>query len=616
MEWVVILTAHFNFIADSYQKGDIMLSIIVNWIYMGILVFIVGIALMQGYTVLMKKVDKKDRELDYGIGHVLFAGILGTTVYSQLFSIFWRVNIEANIGLMVMVLLYALWQRKYITKMFHSWNEGYIFLGKWKMVIPVLIGIAIIAFALSGAGPAKLIDTDWYHAQTIRWIEEYGCVKGVANLFYALGFNNAQHYFDALFSMVWVFGQSLKATGGFFGLVIFIHGLLRVVQWNKHDIHIADMLAVWEIAYSIIVTAFFADPYVDTLPNILVLFIMTEWIALLEEKREDTVWFGFYCLLAVYAVVCKTSVAMIVLLTVYAVYLLIKQKKAIQILLYLGIGLVIALPFLITNVLTSGYLIYLLSAIDIFDVKWKIDPAVLQYSVDNMVAFARMPGAPMEEALNCGLAWVPGWFAAESISHQVLYIAIVLFVIYDLIQVAACLVKKADLDFAMLWPRICVYLGLVYWFFTIPQVKYCWSFLIFATAVVPMYYFEKYRKKNEKEKLSLKRWILGKEYPIIVKGIMALSLMLLLLYTGFYSLRTLGYMKDNVLEHPVMQTDYENHVFNTVEKNGHTFFTRIDDGDIVCGYYIFPYLDNKEDLERLAVGESLGEGFYFEDMVK
>jgi hypothetical protein len=48
----------------------------------------------------------------------------------------------------------------------------------------------------------------------------------------------------------------------------------------------ADMLAVWEMAYSIIVTAFYADPYVDTLPNILVLFILTEWFALLEEKQE------------------------------------------------------------------------------------------------------------------------------------------------------------------------------------------------------------------------------------------------------------------------------------------------------------------------------------------
>lgn len=593
-----------------------MLSIIGNWVYMGVLVFAAGMALMQGYTLLMEKINEQKSDIGFGIGHVLLAGILGTTLYAQIFSLFYRVNWEANVVLIIFALVYAVWQKKYIVKMIASWNGEIAFLGKWKALVPVLIGIAVIAFSLSGAGPAKLIDTDWYHAQTIRWIEEYGCVEGVANLFYALGFNNAQHYFDALFSMVWVFGQSLRGTGGFFGLVIFIHGLIRAIQWKKHKLHIADMLAVWEVAYSIIVTAFFADPYVDTLPNIIVLFIMTEWIALLEEKSEDTVWYGFYCLLAVFATICKTSVAPVVLLTCYAVYLLINQKKALQIPIYLGIGFVMAVPFIITNVITSGYMIYLLSAVDLFNVRWKIDPAVLQYSVDNMVAFARMPAASMEEALSCGLAWVPGWFAGESISHKVLYIAIVLFVIYDFVRVCMDLVKKNNVDFAMLWPRICVYIGLVYWFFTIPQVKYCWSFLIFATTVIPVYYWEKRRSELEDESMSVKEIVCGKSYSFFLKGIMAASLMLLLLYTGFYSLRTLGYMKDNVLTQPVVQKDYENHVFNTVEKNGHTFFTRIDNGDIVCGYYIFPYLDNKEDLERLVVGESLGEGFYFENVAE
>lgn len=589
-----------------------MLSIIINWLYMGIPVFLLGTALMQGYTGLMSKVNREKIANDFGIAHVLFAGILGTTIYAQIFSLFYRVNMEANILLIVLLAVYSLLQRKYLKELISSWRLSYAFMGKWKLMIHVLICLAVIAFALSSAGPAKLIDTDWYHAQTIRWIEEYGCVKGVANLFYALGFNNAQHYFDALFSMVWMFGQSLRGTGGFFGLVIFIHGLLRLVQWKQHTHHLADMLAVWEIAYSIIVTAFYADPYVDTLPNILVLFIMTEWIALLEEKREDTVWFGFYCLLAVFATVCKTSVAMIVLLTVYPVYLFVKQKKGAQILLYLGLGFCIALPFLVTNVITSGYLIYLLSSFDIFNVKWKIDPAVLQYSVDNMVAFARMPAASMEEALSCGLAWVPGWFAAESVSHKILYIAIVGFVIYDLLQVAGGLIKKKNVDFWMLYPRICVYLGLVYWFFTIPQVKYCWSFLIFPVAVIPMYYWEKKQMPVEQKGISVKKVILGKEHTWIQKGLMLISLLLLLMYAGFYSLRTLGYMKDGITKNPVMQQIYENHVFDTVEKNGHTFYTRIENGDIVCGYYIFPYLDNKDDLERLVVGESLGEGFYFE----
>ena len=92
---------------------------------------------------------------------------------------------------------------------------------------------------------------------------------------------------------------------------------------------------------------------------------------------------------------------------------------------------------------------------------------------------------------------------------------------------------------------------------------------------------------------------------------MCIAVALFLMYSGFYGIRTLGYMKDSILNYPVKQADYENHVFDTVKVNGHTFYIKIDNGDIVCGYYIFPYIDNKEDLENLVVGDSLSEGFYF-----
>ncbi len=572
-----------------------MLSILGNWLYMGVLVFLAGSALIQGYLWLMGKLCH-ERETDFGIGHVLFAGIMAATLYAQIFSVFYRVNIEANLVLVLLLAVYAFWQRRYLGERFAAWRQEYCFLGKWRKLLYIIAGITAIVFAMSSAGPDKLVDTIWYHAQTIHWIEEYGCVRGTANLLYSLGYNNAQHYFDALFSMKWLLGQSLKGTGGFFGLVIFLHGLLRVCRWKRHAHHCADMLAVWEMGYSIIVTAFYTDPYVDTLPNALVFFILTEWFGLLEEKKEDTVWFGFYCLLAVFAVVCKTSVAMTVLLSAYPVYLFVKKKKARLILFYLGAGFLITIPFMITNVIVTGYPVYLLSALDFFDVPWKIDPAILEYSVDNMVAFARMPEGTMEEALNCGLRWVPSWFRAESVSHQILYLAVALFVGFDLIYTVISLFRKKAVDFWMLYPRLCVYAGLAYWFMTIPQVKYCWSFLIFPIAVIPAYYLERKLK------------------PLFAARLMQLvSFALLLMYVGFYSLRTLGYMKEGITQYPVMQADYRTFVFEAVEKGGHTFYIRIDDGgDIGCGYYTFPYVENKRDMDRLVVGDSLREGFYFD----
>ncbi len=575
--------------------GESMLSIIINWIYITLLVYVSGDFVMQIYWKIMHKKEKT------GNFAIIFAGILFTTWYAQIFSIFQGVSLSANIVLVLFCLFYTVINRKRIIRRIKHTYDFYFIENKIKGIITCIFAFTvIISFALSSAGPAKLIDTDWYHAQTIRWIEEYGCVKGVANLFYALGFNNAQHYFDALFSMKPFLGQSLRGSGGFFGVVIFMHGLGRVIQFKSHRKHIADSLALWEIAYSIIITAFYADPYTDTLPNMIILYIMVEWFAMLENKEEDIEKLAFYCMLGVFATVAKTSAVMVVLLAVYPIYLLIREKRKAQIMIFILIGFVISIPYFVTNIITTGYPIYLLTAFDFWELPWKIDPEVLRYSVDNMVQFARMPLGTIEEALNCGLKWIPGWFMRESISHQLLYIAIVIFSLYDMVYIGkdmVCFIKRRIpvSDFWMILPRACNLIGIVYWLFTIPQVKYCWAYLIFPIAVIPVYYWERQEKKS-----------------IAVKGLILTACGLLVVYTGFYGLRTLKYMWNGAKNYPLYQADYENHVFHTVEKNGHTFYTRIDDGDIVCGYYIFPYLDNKEQINELVVGEELRDGFYID----
>ena len=591
-----------------------MLSVLSNWIFMGLLCGASGFALLRGYHLVMNKLNPGSKEPAFGISHILMAGIVGTTLYAQIFSVFGRVNAEAFLVLAAASILYLVWQRKavasYLTEKLKEFKETqedaqkaaqedaqtcdkvtkWLQTGAWGVFL-----LAVVAFACASCGQTKLIDTEWYHAQTIRWFEEYGCVKGVANIFYSLGFNNAQHYFDALFGMDWLYGQSMRGSGGFFGILMFGHGLFRLTGWRSHEKHLADALAIGEVTYSIIVTAFFTDPYVDTLPNVLVLFVLTEWFILLEKDCEDVREYGLYCLFALFAVVAKTSVAMIVLLAFYPVYLMLKQKKAKQIWVYLGMGFLLAVPYLITNFITTGYPVYLLASLGVLPVKWQVNPEVLRYSVDNMVAFARMPGATMEEALTCGLRWVPVWFQNESISHKLLYLGLVCLIFIDLGIVIKHLVKREEVDMKYLFPRLCVYAGLVYWFFTIPQVKYCWAFLIAPVAMVPVYYWEQKEGKH----------------PLWQKGMVLLSVLLCLMYCGFYSLRTLGYMKD-ALTYPVMQADYKQFDMGIAEKNGRQFYVREEGKDLTCGYYLFPYLENKDDLDSLVFEEDLGKGFYIE----
>jgi len=565
-----------------------MLTVLLNWIYILITTYITGNACLRLLGRLFRGKEETGKESPF---YDLFAGIMCTTCYAQVYSLFGGVGVLANLLLLGFCVVYSVIYGKKMTAELLAWKKNC--LGKMPAVLLVITILSLIVYALCTSGAPKLIDTDWYHAQTIRWIEEYGCVTGVANLFYSLGFNSAQHYFDALYSMKDFLGQSLHATGGYFGLLIFLHGLFRLAGFFKHKRHIGDALALTEVIYSIIVTAFFADPYTDTLPNCLVFFILTEWFILLEEEEEEVFPYAFLCIFGVFATVVKTSVAMVVLLVLRPAVRLIQRKEWKKIVGYLLTGILVAVPFFITNVKTTGYLVYLASFADFFDVPWKIDIEVLKYSVDSMVHAARAIDMPMEEALHGGLSWVKVWFRNDSVSHKILYLAVLGLLLFDFAGIISRLIKREKLEVPMLLPRCIVLIGLVYWFFTIPQVKYCWVFLLFPLAVVPAIYLEKF--KDWRKKIAILA-------AVCASGV-------LLVYGGFYGLRTLGYVKDAVPEHLIKQADYARYEMVPVEKEGLTFYVREEGGAVTCGYYVFPYLNDEELLEQLVVGDEWKDGF-------
>lgn len=554
-----------------------MINVVFSWIYVLIFMYLSG----NAYLRLQNRLVPDERESDFF--EIIFSGIMITTLFAQVFSIFYKLGVLANIILAVLLLLYMVCDRRYlISRIKNVARPTGLYL-----IATTAASVATIVFALCASGPVRLIDTDWYHAQNIRWIEEYGCVKGLANLFYALGFNSPQHYFDALFSQKFIFGQSMRFSGGLFGLLIFLHGIYRIAGWKKHSKHIADVIAAGEVVYSVIITAFYADPYTDTLPNILILFIVTEWFVILESGQENISKMARLCVLGVFATAVKSSAAMVVLLTIQPAYYLIRDKKWKAIIICILEGILILIPYAVTNIITTGYPVYLLTSVKLPGCKWMIDPSVLKYATDDMIRFARMPEAELGDVLHCGLRWVPGWFRGESVSHQILYIVLAAMIVYDIIATIIEWLKNKCRPGWEVLPRICIYAGLVYWFMTIPQVKYCWSYLIIPICVVPMCH-------------SINKY---------VTGLVRLSAIgVAVLYLGFYSLRTLGYIREG---HIFRQEDYLVYDFELTQINGIDFYIKKDDGDIACGYHIFPYYDNKERIQELVVGDTIKDGFYY-----
>lgn len=109
----------------------------------------------------------------------------------------------------------------------------------------------------------------------------------------------------------------------------------------------------------------------------------------MERQEENPAEYGVLCLLAVWTVTVKLSAGLLVILAVYPAALLICQKKWGQIFLFLGAGILIVLPFLVRNVIVSGYLIYPYSSIDLFNVDWKMAASFAAYDSREIMAWGR-----------------------------------------------------------------------------------------------------------------------------------------------------------------------------------------------------------------------------------
>ena len=185
-----------------------MILTIINWIYVLTLSYVLG----SGLVSLIKKVTGY-KIADWGM--VIVSGIMLLTVYAQYFSIFAPVGKWANIILCVVTLCVLIICRKTIRS---NVAKCVVYIKKVdrKAVFWVFFNsLIVLGFVVLACQKATHPDTDGYHAQTVRWIEDYGAIKGIGNLYHRLAYNSSFLNLQALFSWKFAINQSMHVMNGF-----------------------------------------------------------------------------------------------------------------------------------------------------------------------------------------------------------------------------------------------------------------------------------------------------------------------------------------------------------------------------------------------------------------
>lgn len=551
-----------------------MLFVIVNWIYLAVTSFLLGTA----FAKFVRRVLGWEMK---SVTETVFYGLIWATVYAQVFSLFGGVGALANGILLAACLVIALvWRKTIKSALVQSIKTS----GRAHSAV-VLILVLIWAYCTSRG--YMHYDSDLYHAQSIRWIEEYGVVPGLGNIHVRFAYNSSFFALSALYSMKFLGGQSLHAVNGFFALLLSVEVLKA---FRRKRFWLSDFARLGACYYLTVLYRDIVAPASDYAVMCVVFFIIIRWLVHLEQKEKQIAPYGLLCVAGVYAVTLKLTAGCILLLVLRPAISLIKEKKGKEIAVSIAMGVLVLAPWVIRTALISGYLLYPFSALDVLTVDWKIPVEAAVRDAAEIKTWGRglndaaLVSMPVTE-------WFPHWFST------MLPTLGKIFILADFICVAVFFgilvstiirhgkAKHEDRKWDELLVLACMVLSFGFWLLSAPLLRYGYAYVLLVIALTAGVVYQRLKIPAAAERL----------FAVLVFAFLAVKAVTLARYAW------------SVADNPyyVAQQEYGTYELDSFEVNDVRFYYPMS-GDRV-GYEAFPAIPVKK--EVLFRGDGLEDGF-------
>ena len=287
-----------------------MLSVCLIFLYVLLSAYLIGFLVLSGIGHLCGKVSHVPvsgmgvRRTDgpkvachiTKVDSYLMAGLVAVTVYAQFFSLFYKVGLMANVLLLFICVITAIFFHDQIKEELSKQYRSMKGTGK------IFCFCLFLLFAYGTSRGIIHYDTGLYHAQSIRWIEEYGVVKGLGNLHCRLAYNSSAFSLSALYSFSFLGGQSYHCMAGFFAMILAKVCAEITGAWKRKRLFLADIVRLMGLYYLFIIYDEMISPASDYFTVLTVFYIIIRYLDLAEKGEESWIPYGLLALLGVYTV--------------------------------------------------------------------------------------------------------------------------------------------------------------------------------------------------------------------------------------------------------------------------------------------------------------------------
>jgi len=395
-------------------------------------------------------------------------GLFAVTIVASIWAIFGRINWEFQSVILLLNIIVIFKHKDAVANVYKNLLQKLQLLPNSLKVLLSLITVFIIAQC---AAIPYVIDNESYYLQTIKWLNEYGLVKGLGNLHPFLAQTSAWHITQSALNYSFLY-KNFNDISGFCLLLGNLFAIIKLNDYFTNGNKIYLMVGLLPLA-NIFLFQFISAPSPDVPIYIFSFFIFFYFLD--RYKNMDSEIFTLISILVIFCLYIKTT--SVALLLIPILLLAFNFKKLLTKLLPLVcLSVIIALLFCIKNTIVSGYPLFPIVSFG-FDLDYSIPKTVAQYYYETTKYYGFFVTPQQYNAMSVSQLFMH-WLAMPKLHGLFNKISVALifvtpFFIYKYLN------KKA---IWMLYAVMCTQMLLL--FASSPQYRFFMNFLLLFSFVI------------------------------------------------------------------------------------------------------------------------------------
>lgn len=425
-----------------------MLYILLNWIYIFLICLGMGAILN---SILRTKT---------GLFYTLLLGVFAEMSLIHFYAIGFPIN-EFFYGFNFILASFGIiFHKKILSQQIKSAISDW---KTWKKPIQILGILLTILILMQSATQPFIVDNETYYIQTLKWLNEFGLVKGLANLHIFFGQMSGWHLLQSGFNFGFL-SNSLNDVNGFLMLIFTGFSLYHLNRFFQTRITMDLFLGLIPVG-NLFLFQFLSAPSPD-----LPVFLISQLIFYLFYRNYVEYQGDFKMLFILTLLLILTKITVVPLL-ILPLVLIIRHKifKAEWKYIF-GISLIALSGFLLKNYIISGYLFYPTEILSSFlNPDWKAAPEMLRLFFEERPEYEIIPNQLSEINRENFFQLFKNWLlepGLRSIFNKLIIVLLLIFPLY---------IRKNKTLF-WLYIYALVQFGLLY--FTSPQYRFFMPLII------------------------------------------------------------------------------------------------------------------------------------------